>query len=243
MRYAFVSDVHGNIEALTAVLAHLDGIGFDRLIFLGDAVGYGANPNEVCDLLRARIDVGIVGNHDAAVAGRMAFDSYYDAARHALVWCQERITPTNLAWLSELPYKVEEPGVAFCHGAPVVPEVFDYLFGVAQVQDLLPAFASLQPATFIGHSHLTLSFALTENDVQAMVVPEVQCAPGHKYIVTVGSVGQPRDRDPRACCGIFDTDLQAFTYHRVSYDIQSTHDKIMDAGLAPIFAERLLLGI
>ena len=243
MRYGLVSDVHGNLEALTAVLTHLDGEGYDRLIFLGDAVGYGANPNEVCDILRQRTAVSIVGNHDAAVAGRMAIDGYYEAARHALVWCQTQMTPANLGWLAELPYKVEEGTVAFCHGAPVVPEVFDYLFAVDQVQDLLPAFASLQATTFIGHSHLALSFSLTQDEVQAMVVPRLHCDAAHKFIITVGSVGQPRDRDPRACCGIFDTETATFIYHRVAYDVQAARQKILAAGLAPVFGERLLLGI
>src|SRR4051794_20940836 len=100
MRYGIFSDVHGNLEALSVVLAHLEGEHVDAYAFLGDAVGYGANPNEVCDLIRPLAHVSIVGNHDAAVTGRMDYAEYYDAARHALDWCKERLSPDNLAWLA-----------------------------------------------------------------------------------------------------------------------------------------------
>src|SRR6185437_13933187 len=127
MRYGFISDVHGNIEALDVVLKHLEQQTIDRYVFLGDAVGYGPNPNEVCDRIRALNALSILGNHDAAVAGRMDYGFYYDAARHALDWCAERMTPENMAWLKALPYKIREGDVEFCHGAPIAPEMFDYL--------------------------------------------------------------------------------------------------------------------
>ena len=165
MRYGIFSDVHGNLEALTVVLEHLGKQSIDRYIFLGDAVGYGANPNEVCDLIRPLASVAIVGNHDAAVAGRMDYSEYYDAARHALDWCAQRMTPENMAWLKQLPYKQREGDVEFCHGAPLVPEVFDYLFGAEQVFELLDAFEELAPVTFIGHSHLTISFRIDPDAV------------------------------------------------------------------------------
>ncbi len=108
MRYAFISDVHGNLEALSSVLAHLSAQQIDRTIFLGDAVGYGPDPNEVCDLIRAQAAISILGNHDAAVAGRMDYSAYYDAARMALDWCAARLTAENMAWLQAMPYKVRE---------------------------------------------------------------------------------------------------------------------------------------
>lgn len=243
MRYGLISDVHGNLEALTMVLQHLQGQSIDRTIFLGDAVGYGPNPNEVCDLIRPLAAVGIVGNHDAAVTGRMDYSAYYDAARYALDWCTERLSPENMEWLKGLPYKVREGEVEFCHGAPVVPEMFDYLFAMEQVEDLLEASEQLAPITFIGHSHLTLSFCIRDDDVETLVAPQIICDPTAKYIITVGSVGQPRDRDPRACCGVFDTQTRVFEYHRLVYDVQSVRQKIFDAGLAPVFGERLLVGV
>lgn len=243
MRYGFISDVHGNIEALNVVLEHLSKQSVDRYAFLGDAVGYGPNPNEVCDRIRALDGVVILGNHDAAVAGRMDYNFYYDAARHALDWCVERITPENLAWLKALPYKVRENDVEFCHGAPVAPEMFDYLFGVEQVMELMDVRDQMAPVTFIGHSHLTISFCLRDDLVTPMVVPRIVCEPDANYIITVGSVGQPRDRDPRACCGVFDTETRVFDYHRLEYDVYAVRQKIIEAGLAPVFGERLLVGV
>ena len=172
MRYAFVSDVHGNLEALEAVVDHLSEHKPDRVVFLGDAVGYGPNPNEVCDILRTLADVGVLGNHDAAVCGRMDYEAYYGAARHALDWCKQRLTPKNLDWLRSLPYKVREGDLEFCHGAPAAPEAYDYLFGVEQVVELVQAYEALAPFTFVGHSHLTLSFRVQDDEVTSMVVPD-----------------------------------------------------------------------
>ena len=243
MRYGIISDVHGNLEALSVVLEHLRTQNVDRYAFLGDAVGYGPNPNEVCDLIRGLNPIGIVGNHDAAVSGRMDYSGYYDAAKHALTWCAERMTPDNMAWLASLPYKVREGDVEFCHGAPIAPEMFDYLFGVEQVIELLGVIDQLAPVTFIGHSHLTISFRITPDNVTPMVFSQIACDPDAKYIITAGSVGQPRDRDPRTCCGVFDSDAQVFDYCRLDYDVHTTRQKIFDAGLAPVFGERLLVGV
>lgn len=243
MRYGIFSDVHGNIEALGVVLEHLKKQKIDAYAFLGDAVGYGPNPNEVCDAIRKLVKVAIVGNHDAAVSGRMDYSEYYDAARHALDWCAERLSDENLEWLGGLPYKVRDGDVEFSHGAPVVPEVFDYLFAPEQVIELLDAFDALAPVTFIGHSHLTISFKIHEQMVTPIIAPKIVCDPEAKYIITVGSVGQPRDRDPRTCCGVFDSGDRTFTYHRLDYDNLTTRQKIIDAGLAPVFGERLLVGM
>lgn len=243
MRYGIFSDVHGNLEALTGVLLRLSELQVDRYIFLGDAVGYGANPNEVCDIIRGITSVNIVGNHDAAVSGRMDYSQYYDAARASLDWCRARMTPENHQWLCEMPYKVREESVEFSHGSPVLPEQFDYLFDTEQVLDLLPEFESLAPVTFIGHSHLPVSFRITREAVIPLHLPQIICDAEDKYVITVGSVGQPRDRDPRACCGVFDTETRMFEYQRIAYDTHGTRDKIIAAGLPPIFGERLLVGL
>ena len=243
MRYGILSDVHGNIEALRVVLDYLQGQQIDRYAFLGDAVGYGANPNEVCDSLRDAVDIAIVGNHDAVVTQRMDAADYYEAARHSLRWCAERLSAENLAWLADLPYTHHEEGLTFSHGAPVAPELFDYLFAPEQVEDLVDAGESLAPVTFIGHSHLTISFRIDGDEVTPLIEDEIVCDPNSKYIITVGSVGQPRDRDPRTCCGIFDSASGVFSYHRLEYDRSVTRQKIIDAGLSPVFGERLLVGM
>lgn len=235
--------MHGNLEALGTALAHLRGLHVDTFAFLGDAVGYGADPDAVCDTLRALGGIAILGNHDAAVAGRMDISAYYPAARDAISWCRAQLSAENLAWLTNLPYTAREGDVAFCHGSPHMPEQFDYLFNAEQVEQLLAEGAELAPVTCIGHSHLTVSFAIDAQGVSQQVVPHIDCADDKKYIITVGSVGQPRDRDPRTCCAVYDTETRSFDYHRLHYDLQTTRQKILAAGLAPVFGERLLVGI
>jgi predicted phosphodiesterase len=243
MRYAILSDAHGNLEALQVVLDYLGGQTIDQFVFLGDAVGYGANPNEVCDRLRPLADVAVLGNHDAAVCGRMEYSDYYDAARQALDWCTSELSEENLAWLNQLPFKVRREYIDFCHGAPLVPESFDYLFAAEQLHELIGSYDEFAPVTFIGHSHLTISFRLERDRVTPILLPEIVCEPEAKYIVTVGSVGQPRDRDPRSSCGIFDSETRVFTFVRLDYDKETTRTKIINAGLAPVFGERLLVGM
>lgn len=243
MRYGVLSDVHGNLEALVVVLDHLKSEQVDQYAFLGDAVGYGPNPDEVCDLIRPLVSFAVLGNHDAAVSGRMDYSEYYDAARHALDWCAERLSTENMEWLKNLPYQQRDGHVEFSHGAPVAPEMFDYLFAPEQVVDLLQEDANLADVTFIGHSHLTISFRIDADRVTPLITTQIECDPKAKYIITDGSVGQPRDRDPRACCGIYDSETRVFTYHRLEYDLYATRQKILAAGLSPVFGDRLLVGM
>lgn len=243
MRYGIISDIHGNIEALTESLKSLEKEGIDEYICLGDIVGYGANPEECCNVVRAKVKVCIVGNHDAAVAGRMDYSYYYDAARHALDWCKEKISRSNLEWLKSLPYKHTDGAVDFCHGSPICPEEFEYVFTKEKAKELVKYRDELNHVTFIGHSHLTRSFALSTEDAYNVKGPEFIVRKDFKYIITVGSVGQPRDYDPRSCCAVFDTETCVFKYVRSSYDIEAQMKKIIDAGLAYNFGARLLVGI
>ncbi|MEW5855010.1 MAG: metallophosphoesterase family protein [Myxococcota bacterium] len=243
MRYGIFSDVHGNLEAMTAVLEAYKEEDIDRFICLGDLVGYGANPNEIVDIVKKVAAVTLLGNHDAAVAGRMDYSYYYDAARHALDWCAKRVSPDNLEYLKSLPYTHRENDIEFCHGSPAVPQEFEYIFTREKARELLPQWDRMARVTFIGHSHLTRSFALGHGEAFDVVAPEFTLRADHKYIITVGSVGQPRDYDNRSCCGIFDTETWHFRYKRVEYDIESAKQKIIDAGLAYNFGARLLVGI
>ncbi len=243
MRYGILSDVHSNLEALEVVLAHLKAQAVDGYAFLGDAVGYGANPNEVCDLLRPLVDMAVLGNHDAAVSGRMEYADYYEAARHALDWATSQLSAANLDWLKQMSFKVKTNEMEISHGSPISPEAFDYLFTAEQVIDILDNYGELAPVTFIGHSHLTIAFEIKPDQVAPIMAAEIQIKPDAKYIITVGSVGQPRDRDPRSCCGIFDTEKRVFNYHRLEYPRELTRQKIISAGLAPVFGDRLLVGM
>jgi len=244
MRIGIISDIHSNLEALTAVLAVLERQRPDRVMCLGDVVGYGASVNECCALVRKTAEVTLLGNHDAAVAGRMDYSFYYDAARHALDWTASRIDPDHLEWLRSLPYGHRIEHVGLTHGNPVDPEAYAYVFALEQARELLPHLESLADVNFIGHSHLCKAFALDQKgDVTEVVATRFGLRRGYKYVISVGSVGQPRDCDNRACFVTYDTEERVVEYHRVPYDIEASAQKIFDADLALNFGKRLFLGV
>ncbi len=243
MKIGIFSDTHANHEALTAVLGAFERESVDKLVCLGDTVGYGANPNECCDLVREAAAFTILGNHDAAVAGRMDYSYYYDAARQALDLHASILTPDNMKWLQSLPYEVREGHISYCHGSPVNIEEFEYIFAPEQAARCLPEWERLADVTFIGHSHLCKSFALANDDVHEVVAQKFELRPGHKYIISVGSVGQPRDYDNRASYTIYDSNQRVFEFKRVAYDIDSAAQKIFGAKLERNFGNRLFIGV
>jgi diadenosine tetraphosphatase ApaH/serine/threonine PP2A family protein phosphatase len=244
MRIGIISDIHANLEALTQSLSALERHRPDRVICLGDVVGYGASVNECCDLVRKVAEVTLLGNHDAAVSGRMDYSFYYDAARHALDWTASRIAPDHLEWLRSLPYAHRMHDVQFTHGNPINADAYEYVFAIEQARELLPHLGELAEVNFIGHSHLCKVFALDAGgEVTEIVATKFTIRQGHKYVVSVGSVGQPRDCDNRACFVTYDTDTKTVEYHRVSYDIETSAQKIFDADLALNFGKRLFLGV
>jgi diadenosine tetraphosphatase ApaH/serine/threonine PP2A family protein phosphatase len=243
MKIGIFSDTHANLEALTAVINAFDEEGVDKLVCLGDTVGYGANPNECCDIVRGKAAFTILGNHDAAVAGRMDYSYYYDAARQALDLHAAMLTPGNMTWLQSLPYEVREGHISFCHGSPLNLEEFEYIFAPEQAARCLPEWERLADVTFIGHSHLCKSFALDRDDVHEVVAQKFELRAGHKYIISVGSVGQPRDYDNRASYTVYDSEARLFEFKRVSYDIDTAAQKIFSAKLERNFGNRLFIGV
>ena len=169
MRIGIFSDVHANIEAMNAVVEAYRSERIDKYVCIGDVVGYGASPNECCDIIRKLAAYTILGNHDAAVAGRMDYSYYYDAARQALDLHARQLTPENMTWLRALPYEVREGDITFCHGSPINLEEFEYIFSVEQATRCLDIWDELATVTFIGHSHLCKSFALTREEVFEVV--------------------------------------------------------------------------
>ena len=244
MRIAILSDIHANLDALAEVEAALARVAPDRVVCLGDVVGYGASPNGCCERIRDLASVTLLGNHDAAVSGRMDYAYYYEAARQALDWTARTLDPDHVVWLRSLPYTHRVDDVAFCHGSPILPGEYEYVFALEQARDLLPHYARLAPVTFIGHSHLCKAFAYDrEGEVSDVGAPQLQLDPDKKYVISVGSVGQPRDYDNRACFVTYDTETRAVAYHRVPYDIEAAAQRIFDAELAPNFGKRLFLGV
>jgi diadenosine tetraphosphatase ApaH/serine/threonine PP2A family protein phosphatase len=245
MRFGIFSDVHANIEALSAVMEALRQERVDRYYCLGDVVGYGASPNECADIVRRVAEVTILGNHDAAVAGRMDYSYYYEAARQALDTHANQLTPDNMAWLKSLPYKHElnDVGLHLCHGSPLRIEEFEYIFAPEQARECLGMWADLGDLTLIGHSHLCKVFALRPGEVEELPPRRFTLRKGWKYIVSVGSVGQPRDYDNRASYTIFDTEKREFEFKRVEYDIESAASKIYAGNLERNFGHRLFIGV
>src|SRR5690349_4386128 len=186
MRIGIFSDVHANIEALTAVIDAYKSERIDTYVCIGDTVGYGASPNECCDLVRSTAAFTFLGNHDAAVAGRMDYSYYYDAARHALDLHARQLTPDNMAWLKALPYEAREGGATVCHGSPVNPEEVEYIFSVEQAARGRELSDTLATVTVIGHSHLCSAFALTKDGGYEVGAQKFAIRPDHKYIISVG---------------------------------------------------------
>jgi diadenosine tetraphosphatase ApaH/serine/threonine PP2A family protein phosphatase len=244
MRIGIISDIHANLEALTETVAALERLSPDRVVCLGDVVGYGASVNECCEIVHKISEVTLLGNHDAAVSGRMDYSFYYDAARHALDWTASRIDPHHLEWLRTLPYTHRLGEVSFSHGSPVAPEAYEYVFALEQARELAPSAHTLADVSFVGHSHLCKTFALGPGgDVTEVVAAKFGLRRGYKYIISVGSVGQPRDCDNRACFALYDSEARTVEFHRVAYDIELAAQKIFDADLAINFAKRLFLGV
>ena len=241
MRTAVLSDIHSNLEALDAVLAAADEAGCDRVVVLGDIVGYGADPDAVIARLADREAVAIAGNHDLAATGAFDVSWFNEVAAAAIAWTTQTITPETKRYLDALSPRRDTASALLVHGSVRDP-VAEYLLAAP---DAAASFALDDfPLAFFGHTHLPTIFRATENGtVNAWLLEENQnltFAPGERYMVNPGSVGQPRDRDPRAAFLIWDEGR--VTGRRVAYPIETTARKILDAGLPRWLAERLALG-
>lgn len=244
MRYGIFSDTHANLGALEAVLREFDRENVDELVCIGDTVGYGPQPEECCEKIRKLTRHTILGNHDAAVSGRMDYSYYYDAAREALDLHSSLVSAESMEWLKSLPYSAQDDGTHFCHGSPLDLEQFEYIFTVDQASTCIPIWEDLGQITFIGHSHLCKAYALGRERVYEVITKDFEVHPEFRYIVSVGSVGQPRDHDPRASYTIYDTDRGLFEFKRVEYDIAATAQQIFDENrLSDSFGARLFAGV
>jgi diadenosine tetraphosphatase ApaH/serine/threonine PP2A family protein phosphatase len=243
MRIGILTDIHANLPALETVLADVDRSDVDYIACLGDIVGYGGRPNECCDLIRQRAQSVVVGNHDAAMTGRMDYDYYRRSARDALEIHKRLVSPGNFDWLAQLPYEACVDDVRFCHGVPPQLDSFEYLFNIGQVDGLRYEYESQARFTFVGHSHLCKAFGFSESGAVEVLRTRFEFKPEQKYIISAGSVGQPRDYDNRACWSLLDLDAKTFEYKRLEYDIEQAVSHIRESNVAPAFGRRLFLGI
>jgi len=244
MKIGILSDIHSNLEALEVGLKWLDEQAVDDMVCLGDVVGYGPDPNECCRIVRERVPVTLLGNHDAAVIGAMSTQYYYDAARTAIQWTRRQLSDENIEWLYQLPYthRRDKDKVSFCHSAPLCPSGYFYVVFKDDAQAHQRMFDKLSTVTLLGHSHLVRSFRLAEGKAKEIQLSKVGFEVGAKFLVSVGSIGQPRDRDPRGAVTFWDTDTGQVTLHRFEYDREKTAAKITAAGLESRFGERLFTG-
>lgn len=236
MRYGVFADVHSNLEALTAVLDFFRSEKIGHFLCMGDLVGYGPDPNECVSLVRELPDLHIVaGNHDRAACGLKDTTWFNEFARKALVWTRKTLTQDNLIYLSELPKVARLQDMMLVHGSPRDP-LGEYLLTREQYAE---ACGSLTAAlTFIGHSHVPFVFgadaSFTFRDPSPVTLPAKE-----QFIINAGSVGQPRDVNTRAACGIYDPSDRTFSLYRLDYDLAKTQDKMYHSRLPVYLIERL----
>lgn len=240
MRYAVISDVHGNLEALEAVLGDVREKRADRLIFLGDAVGYGPNPNECVELLRKNCDIALAGNHDLAAVGLTSIEYFNEFAKAAILWTREVLKEKNRKFIETLPLirKMKKGNMLLVHSTPKEPGAWHYLLTLWDAEVNFHYFD--ERICVLGHSHLP--FVIERLPSGEMVTHKSEAALGasHRYIINAGSVGQPRDRDPRACYLLIGDDRAEFV--RLEYDWAETQRKMREARLPVPLAERLSRG-
>ncbi|MFO0934110.1 MAG: metallophosphoesterase family protein [Planctomycetota bacterium] len=240
MRYAILGDIHSNVEALRAVLDALDQQPFNGLLCTGDLVGYGASPREVIRLVRDLEPTVLVGgNHDWAAAGRLPLEYFNPFARDAILWTRKVLDRHDLEWLGRHPALVMRGEVTVSHGTIHDPEAFDYL---QSAYDAHLSFSQLRtPYAFVGHSHVPVTFR-SGTAVTYMIGDVIELGDAAQAVMNVGSVGQPRDEDPRAAYGIFDVKTRTLEVHRVEYDVEAAAARIRDAGLPEFLGDRLRIG-
>jgi diadenosine tetraphosphatase ApaH/serine/threonine PP2A family protein phosphatase len=239
MRYAIISDIHSNLEALEAVLKDIEGQDVDQLLCLGDVVGYGANPNECTQRIRDSVSHIVAGNHDFAAIGKTDISYFNPHAKRAVSWTAKTLNQDHAQYLSQAPYTMIVEDLLLVHATPSDPPAWSYLLSAQMAASEFAAFG--EPICLIGHSHQPLAFSTAE-DAQSWSGEKLSCDSGEQYIINVGSVGQPRDGDPRACYAIFDLHEHAIQLRRVTYDVREAQRKILQAGLPPVLAIRLAHG-
>ncbi len=235
MRLAILSDIHANLEALTKAMAIIDEQKPDDIICLGDVVGYGPDPNPCVDIIRDKASIILMGNHDFAVTHTEATENFNPIAKEAVFWTRDKITADNLEFLGTLPYTHRRENMYFVHSTPFEPENWHYVFTWNDAMTQFDYFE--EPVCFIGHSHVPQIYY---NDTD--IPMSFSLSRKAKYLINVGSIGQPRDGNPKLSFGILDTDQWIYQPFRSDYDVELTAKKIRDRGLPSFLADRLIKG-
>jgi diadenosine tetraphosphatase ApaH/serine/threonine PP2A family protein phosphatase len=246
MRYIVLTDIHANLEALDACLSHARERGYDRTLVLGDLVGYGPDPNETIARIQSLNPVAMIrGNHDKVACGLEQPEGFNAVAKGAALWTYEALTAANRSWLAALPQGplVVDEQIEICHGSPFDEDAytFDELDAVRALK------VSRRLLCLFGHTHCPVTFQLSQGRVETigasgLTASRVELRGESQYLINPGSVGQPRDGDPRAAYGIADTAARIVELFRVEYPIETTQAKVTKAGLPGVLAQRLGVG-
>jgi diadenosine tetraphosphatase ApaH/serine/threonine PP2A family protein phosphatase len=240
MRIAVISDIHANLEALEAVLSDVAGQHIDETLCLGDIVGYGVNPNECVNLVRERCPMVLLGNHDAAAVGMLSTHHFNIHAKIAIEWTTENLEKGARAYLQSLPLRKVQNASTFVHATPYEPNMWYY---ITSLEEAAFNFQFFETTTcYIGHTHIPIIIVLEEKgDIFVHQDSRIGFAekPGCRVLINVGSVGQPRDRNPAACYGIIDTDANLFEHRRVPYDVAKAQAKMRKLKMPEFLVMRL----
>lgn len=241
MVFLIVSDMHSNLESLDAFLEYSKGLAYDKIVNLGDIVGYNANPNEVVDWVRKNADISLAGNHDHAVLDKTDTSYFNSYALEACHWTKGVLSAKNTKYLASLPIMLKKFKITWAHSSPYKAEAWHYISNIYDGEANFKCFPTR--LCFVGHTHLPL--ILKENPdetVEGGFSETCELKPDCRYIINVGSLGQPRDGDPRATFVTYDTKTEVLQYHRYEYPLESTQAKILAAGLPSYLADRLAVG-
>lgn len=240
MRYGIFSDVHGNLEAFEVALKFYKKERIDKFIFNGDIVGYGANPKECISLLKSLKPICIAGNHDWAAADRFDLNYFNPYAKESLLWTREILSSREFNYLKTF-FLIHKEGDFICvHGSLDNPAEFNYIIYTEDARRNF-SYADKQ-ILFTGHSHRREVFCLKDDQISYSKEEKIKISPNSKYIINEGSIGQPRDRDPRLSLCIYDSDDKVVILKRLEYNIKKAADKILNKGLPDILAMRLFQG-
>lgn len=241
MRYGIISDIHGNLEAFETVIEALVKEKVDDCLCVGDIVGYGANPVECIKKTKDLNLTVVCGNHDAASVGLADISFFNDAAKAAVLWTEKNISQEDKDFLQNLGIVFKNRHLTLVHGTLQEPELFHYMLdknAALKTFDLMETRVS-----FVGHSHVPGIFSSKHGNLTYFYKEKITFSRDERLIVNVGSIGQPRDGDPRLCYSIYDTDKNIVELRRLPYNVEKAQKKILDAGLPPFLAHRLSQGI
>ena len=242
MRYAIISDIHGNVEALQAVLSDIAKKSVDSIICLGDIVGYYPDPERCIELVRKEVDYCVAGNHDYAAIGRIDTQNFTYYAYAAMEWTKQNISERAREYLQQLPLTVTLENMFFTHSSPSNPQDWVYVFPDSE-ETVFEAFNSLvYGLNFIGHTHWPSIMIQQDDRIILHSEHSIEISDEHFYLINVGSVGQPRDFDSRSCYALYDSDRKQISLARVEYDLRITQKKIKEKHLPMFLAERLEKG-